>query len=121
MSLPPITLSSDSIEDLSLDALTTSTADAFDKSDYPRSDTLDRATSPLSDKFHCSTSPSSDTAEPAVRKEWPLLSFERHIQHWLKSNDAADIVGNGDKIEEMYQDYKKDYELVCSSLATKVT
>lgn len=101
MSLPPVTLSSDPIEDLSLDALQTPITGTFDKSDGPRSDVNDR-----------STSPSSDIAEPLATKEWPLLSFEKFVQHWLKSNDVADIVGNEAVIMENYQDYRKDYELV---------
>ena len=101
MTLPPVTLNSDSIEDLNLNADETPTIDTFDKSDDPRFDARDR-----------SASPSSDAGETPATKEWPFLSFEKFVQNWLKSNDAADIFGNEDIIEDMFQDYKKDYELV---------
>lgn len=100
MALPPITLSSDSIEDLNLDALTTPLVDAFDKSDDPCSDARDR-----------STSPTSDAAETPVTKEWLFLSLENFVQHLLKSNYAADIVAN-EAVIMKYHRYKKDYELV---------
>ena len=102
MSLPPVTLSSDPLEDLNLDTLAAPMADIFDKSEDPRSDACDR-----------STSLNSDAAiEPPATKEWPLLSLEKFVQHWLKGNDSVDVVGNEDKVEQMYQDYKKDYALV---------
>ena len=101
MSLPPVIISSDPIENLSLDVLPTPLKDSFDKSDNPHFNTHDR-----------STSPSSDTVEPPSTKEWPFLSFEKLVTHWLKTNDPCNIVGNEQRIEQMYQDYKKDYELV---------